>query len=300
LGNFALYFVVFFCYNKENRFGRVFSMDYKRVLTIQDISCVGQCSLGVAMPILSACGVETCVLPSAVLSTHTAFPGAVIRDLTEDMPRFAAHWQQAGIRFDAIASGYLGSQKQIEYVSHIFDTLGKDSCVKIVDPAMADHGKLYRGFDGAFVEAMGALCRKADYLMPNMTEACLLTGTPFREEYDRAFVEELLHKLSLLGPKNIILTGAAYTPGITGVAVLEQGQIDCYGHEKLPSNRHGTGDIFAAAFTGALMRGTSAREAAKIAADFVCACIQNSIDDQQHWYGTKFEPMLPKLIESLA
>ena len=274
-------------------------MDYKRVLTIQDISCVGQCALTVALPVLSACGVEACVLPSAVLSTHTAFPGAVIRDLTEDMPLFAAHWQQAGIRFDAIASGYLGSQKQMEYVSQIFDTLGKESCVKIVDPAMADHGKLYRGFDDAFVDAMRAFCCKADYLIPNITEACLLTGTPYRESYDRTFVEELLQKLAKLGPRSVILTGAAYTPGITGVAVLENGEIHCYGHEKLANNRHGTGDIFAAAFTGGLMRGKSALQAAQIAADYVCACIQNSLDDADHWYGAKFEPMLPKLIQSL-
>ena len=274
-------------------------MDYKRVLTIQDISCVGQCSLTVAMPVLSACGVETCVLPSAVLSTHTAFPGAVIRDLTEDMPHFAAHWQQNGIRFDAISCGYLGSKKQVEYVKDIFDTLGKENCVKIVDPAMADHGKLYRGFDESFVDAMATLCCKADYLIPNMTEACLLTGTPFRNEYDRAFVEELLHKLEALGPKNIILTGASFTHGITGVAVLSQGQVHCYGHEKLANNRHGTGDLFAAAFTGSLMCGKPALEAAQIAADYVCACIRNSNDDAGHWYGAKFEPMLPMLIESL-
>ena len=274
-------------------------MDYKRVLTIQDISCLGQCSLTVALPILSACGAETCVLPSAVLSSHTAFPGAVIRDLTEDMPRIAQHWQDIGVRFDAISSGYLGSKKQIEYVTQIFDTLGKEACVRIVDPAMADHGKLYRGFDEQFVDAMRDLCCKADFLIPNMTEGCMLTGTAYRESYDRAFVEELLHKLARLGPKRIILTGAAFTPGITGVAVLEDGHIHCYGHEKLMGSRHGTGDIFAAAFVGALMRGRSARQAAQIAADFVCDCIRNSADDTGHWYGAKFEPMLPKLIEAL-
>ena len=274
-------------------------MDYKRVLTIQDISCVGQCSLTVAIPILSACGVEACVLPSAVLSTHTAFPGATFRDLTEDMPLIAAHWQSVGIRFDAICSGYLGSVRQMEYVGDIFRNLSAEGCVKIIDPAMADHGKLYRGFDQDFMDAMRDFCRQADYLMPNMTEACMLTGTPYRETYDRAFVEELLHKLVALGPKNIVLTGAAYTPGVTGVAVMEAGQIHCYGHEKLLGNRHGTGDIFAAAFVGGLMRGKSALAAAQIAADYVCACIQSSNDDQTHWYGAKFEPMLPKLIEAL-
>lgn len=274
-------------------------MEYKRVLTIQDISCLGQCSLTVALPIISACGIETCVLPSAVLSTHTAFPGAVIRDLTEDMPRIAAHWQHNDIRFDAICSGYLGSVHQMEYVADMFDTLGVESCVKIVDPAMADHGKLYRGFDDAFVAAMRDFCSKADYLIPNMTEACLLTGTPYRAEYDRDFVAELLGKLAQLGPKCVILTGAAFTPGITGVAVMAQGQIHFYGHEKLSGSRHGTGDIFAAAFVGALMRGKPAHNAAQIAADFVCACIRATEGDHSHWYGAKFEPMLPMLIEAL-
>lgn len=274
-------------------------MDYKRVLTIQDISCAGQCSLTVALPIISACGVECCVLPSAVLSTHTAFPGATFRDLTEDMPHIAAHWQEAGIRFDAICSGYLGSVKQIQYVSEVFETLGKDGCVKIVDPAMADHGKLYRGFDESFVEAMKAFCRRADFLIPNLTEACLLTDTPYPQEYDRTFVEMLLHKLELLGPKNIILTGAAFTPGVTGVAVLSQEGVHCYGHEMLPESRHGTGDIFAAAFVGSLLRGKTALEAAQIAADFVCECIRLTLQGGPHWYGTKFERALPLLIQKL-
>lgn len=275
-------------------------MDYKRVLTIQDISCLGQCSLTVALPVLSACGLECCVLPSAVLSTHTAFSGATFRDLTEDMPKVAAHWQQAGIRFDAICSGYLGSCRQMEYVADMFDTLAAEGCIKIVDPAMADHGKLYRGFDAQFVEAMKDFCRKADYLIPNITEACLLTDTPYRETYDRSFVEELLHKLAKLGPKNVILTGASFTPSVTGVAVLEQGQIHYYGHQKQPESRHGTGDLFAAAFVGALLRGKSAAQAAQIAADFVGECIRVTLQHPGHWYGTSFELVLPKLMQILG
>ena len=274
-------------------------MDYKRVLTIQDISCLGQCSLTVALPVISACGVECCVLPSAVLSTHTAFPSATFHDLTEEMPRIAQHWKVSGIRFDAMYSGYLGSLRQMDHVAAIFEDLGKEECLKIVDPAMADHGKLYRGFDDAFVEAMKAFCGKADFLIPNITEACMLTNTAYQEHYDRAFVEALLEKLAALGPKNIVLTGASYSPGMTGVAVLEQGQMYFYGHEKLGYNRHGTGDMFAAAFVGALMRDKSAREAAQIAADFVCACIQAAAGEPDHWYGAKFEPMLPKLIQAL-
>ena len=141
-------------------------MSYPKVLTVQDISCVGQCSLTVALPIISACGVETCVLPSAVLSTHTAgFKGYTFRDLTEDMPAIRDHWVREGIKFDAIYTGYLGSTKQIDYVAELFADTAAENCVKIVDPAMADNGSLYPGFDAAFVEAMKGLCAKADYLL---------------------------------------------------------------------------------------------------------------------------------------
>ena len=148
-------------------------MKYNRILTIQDISCLGQCSMTVALPILSACGQETVILPSAVLSTHTGgFTKPHIRDLTEDLPGIQAHWLREGIRFDAIYTGYLGSIRQIGMVADMMDTLPVPGGKIIVDPAMADHGKLYSGFDAAYVEAMKALCAKADVLLPNLTEAC--------------------------------------------------------------------------------------------------------------------------------
>ena len=162
-------------------------MEYKRILTVQDISCVGQCSLTVALPILSACGHETAILPSAVLSTHTAgFSGYTFRDLTEDIPGICAHWVKEGIKFDAIYTGYLGTREQIADVAQVFDTLLKEGGKIIVDPAMADHGKLYSGFDMEYARAMGDLCKKADVILPNLTECCLLTGMPFRESYDEA------------------------------------------------------------------------------------------------------------------
>ncbi|MDE7290220.1 MAG: bifunctional hydroxymethylpyrimidine kinase/phosphomethylpyrimidine kinase, partial [Oscillospiraceae bacterium] len=156
-------------------------MEYKKILTIQDISCVGQCSLTVALPILSACGMETCVLPSAVLSTHTAgFSGFTFRDLTDDMPAIQKHWQKEGIKFDGIYTGYLGSTKQVGYVKNILDTMGSDKCVKIVDPAFADNGKLYPIFDSVYVDAMKTLCPSADILLPNITEACFLAGVEYK------------------------------------------------------------------------------------------------------------------------
>lgn len=275
-------------------------MDYKRILTIQDISCVGQCSLTVALPILSACGLETAILPSAVLSTHTAgFSGFTFRDLTEDMPAIQAHWQKEGIRFDGIYTGYLGSTRQVGYVKNILDTMGKDGAVRIVDPAFADNGKLYPIFDEVYVEAMRTLCPSADILLPNITEACFLAGVGYRESYDGAYIENLLAKLAALGCDTIVLTGVSYAPGKTGVAVLEKGSLHYYEHDRIARGCHGTGDVYASAFTGACMRGHSLFDAAKIAADYTVKCIEKTQDDPDHWYGVKFELALPALLEML-
>ncbi len=275
-------------------------MSYPKILTIQDISCVGQCSLTVALPIISACGVETCVLPSAVLSTHTGgFTGFTFRDLTEDMPSIKDHWIKEGIKFDAIYTGYLGSTKQIDYVADIFGAVASENCAKVVDPAMADNGKLYVGFDASFVEAMKSLCGKADYILPNITEACFLTGIEYRTEYDRAYIDTLLEKLSALGCKNIIFTGISYNPDTTGVVIYENGQYAYYEHTLLPNSCHGTGDIYASAFVGALVRGKTAYESAKIAADYTVECIKATAEAKNHWYGAAFEPVLGKLLEAI-
>lgn len=275
-------------------------MSYQKVLTIQDISCVGQCSLTVALPIISACGLETCVLPSAVLSTHTAgFSGFTFRDLTSDMPAIKDHWHKEGIRFRAIYTGYLGSIEQIGYVKDIFAETADADCVKIVDPAMADNGKLYSIFDMDYVEAMKGLCAVADYVIPNITEASFLTGLEYKTEYDRAYIDSLLQALTALGCANVILTGVSYTPGKTGVVVYENGKYAYYEHNKLPNSCHGTGDIYASAFVGAFIRGKSAYDAAKIAADYTVECIKFTAQLDNHWYGAAFEPVLGKLIDAL-
>ena len=274
-------------------------MSYKKVLTVQDISCVGQCSLTVAMPVISACGVETCVLPSAVLSTHTGgFSGFTFTDLTEDMPKIREHWAKENIKFDCIYTGYLGSNKQIEYVKDLFSLL-KDGGIKVVDPAMADNGKLYYGFDDAFVKEMATLCSMADYVLPNVTEASFMTGVEYKAEYDRAYVDLLIEKLTALGCKNIILTGISYKSDTTGVVVYENGEYKYYEHNKIAKGCHGTGDIYASAFVGGLMNDKSAFESAKIAADYVLECIKDTQTEENHWYGAKFEPSLYKLITAL-
>ena len=274
-------------------------MDYKRILTIQDISCVGQCSLTVALPVISACGVETAVLPSAVLSTHTAgFQGWTFRDLTEDMPAIARHWKAENLSFDAIYTGYLGSARQIEYVTDIFGSFGKGK-IKVVDPAMADGGRLYTGFDMAFVQEMKKLCQQADFLVPNLTEACLLTDIEYKENYERDYIDTIIQSLCKMGCKNIVLTGISYQKGKTGVVVFENGEYRYYEHEHIDGSCHGTGDIYASAFVGALMRGKSAYTAASIAADFVLECIKETHKDPSHRYGARFEPVLGKLIQML-
>lgn len=275
-------------------------MQYNRVLTIQDISCVGQCSLTVALPILSACGQETVILPSALLSTHTGgFKDVAFKDLTDDIPAICKHWQKEGISFDAIYTGYLGSLKQIQYVSDILDTMGRESCVKIIDPAMADHGKLYSNFDMEYAKEMAKLCTKADIILPNLTEVCLMTGLPYKETYDESYVMEALSALRNLGMKTIILTGVSYDDSTTGVVLYEGNQYNYYTHKKLAKSSHGTGDIYASAFTGAYLSGKSLLDSVGIAASFVLSCMENTQDDEKHWYGVKFEPMLGKLIEAL-
>ncbi len=276
-------------------------MKYPRILTVQDLSCLGQCSLTVALPVLSACGAETCVLPTALLSTHTGGLGRPhIRDLTGDLAPIAAHWREQGMTFDLICTGYLGSAAQMEQVAAVLDDLAAPGCIRIIDPAMADHGRLYAGFDGAFVKAMRAFCGRGDWLLPNLTEACLLTGTEYRTDYDRPWAEELLEKLSRLGCGNIVLTGVFFQADTTGVLVWEQGRGAYYGHERLSQSCHGTGDLFAAAFAGALSRGKTAGQAARIAADFTLSCMKLTLRENTRPYGVMFEPLLPELAAALS
>lgn len=275
-------------------------MAYQRVLTIQDISCVGQCSMTVALPILSACGVETCILPSAVLSSHTGgFKDPVFRDLTEDIPAICGHWRREGIDFHAIYSGYLGSIRQVDMVKDIFETLKAPGGTVIADPAMADHGRLYSGFDEGYMRAMTELCACADIVIPNITEACMMTGTPYRTDYDEDWIRGLLEKLATVIPGSVILTGVGFRSGETGIAVYHKGTTDYYSHPKLPGSYHGTGDIFASCFVGAYAGGRELFQAVQIAADFTAACIRNTIEDPAHWYGVKFETALPELIRRL-
>lgn len=278
-------------------------MTDKKVVTIQDISCYGQCSITVAHPIISACGVECAMIPAAVLSTHTGgFSGYTFRDLTDDIPAIEKHWMKEGIRLDCLYTGYLGSVTQIEYVKSLRKNVIKEDGLLIVDPAMADNGKLYYGFDDVFVKNMAALCGQADVILPNITEAAFMTGHEMKlTDHTEAYVEGLLDALAKLGAKTVILKGVSLQKNKIGVAVYDpsSGEIRYYFTDKEPRSYHGTGDCYAAAFTGAVMQGKTYFEAAALAADFVCESIRHTLDDDTHPYGVKFERALPMLVKAL-
>ena len=271
----------------------------KKVITIQDISCFGQCSITVALPILSAAGIETAIIPSAVLSTHTYnFKGFTFNDLSNDIPNILDHHKKEGLKFDAVYSGYLGSVKIMPMVLRMVkDELLPDG-IFVLDPVMGDNGHLYPIFNDKYVEGMKTLVAKADILLPNITEASFLTGKEYKEKYDKEYIMSLLKGLKELGAKTIVLTGVSYKEGMTGVVVYD-GNYQYYEHEKINKSYHGTGDVYASSFLGAYLQNGNIFESAKIAAHFVVKCIKNTINDDSHWYGVKFEPLLGEYANSL-
>ncbi len=262
----------------------------KKLLTVQDISCVGQCSTTVALPLVSACGVECAVLPPAILSNHTAagFSGWSFKDLTDEMPKIEANWVREKISFDAIYTGYV-CESHIDPILSIVKSCLKPGALRFVDPAMADNGVLYKGFAADFPSKMARLIDGCDYVLPNLTEAALLTGNvPFKTAN-----EKLIEGLHRLGAKNVILTGVEDGKGGLGSAVSDGTKIEYDFNPRLESMFHGTGDVYASVFAGAVMRGRPALEAAALAADIVCEAIRKTAPD--HWYGVSFELTIPQL-----
>lgn len=275
----------------------------KRIVTIQDISCVGKCSLTVALPVLSAMGIETAVLPTAVLSTHTMFSGFTFADLTDQISPIADHWKKEGFTFNAIYTGYLGSFQQISLSGQLMDEFkqGEDTLV-FIDPVMADNGKLYAGFDLDFAKEMAKLCCKADVIVPNITEASFLTGIPYRETCEKEYLSELLLALGELGLRHVILTGVSSAPGRIGAMGMETatGQTFLCETEQMPRNYHGTGDLFSSTLLGGLMNGYSLEAATQIACEYTARTIGTTIaDPTSHDYGVNFETTLPWLMERL-
>ncbi len=279
-------------------------MDMKRVISIQDISCVGKCSLTVALPVISAMGIETSILPTAVLSTHTMFNGFTFRDLTCDITPIVEHWKKEKFEFDAIYTGYLGSFEQLDLVDKFFTDFKRPGNLIFVDPVMADNGKLYPGFTPEFAQAMSKLCRQADVVVPNLTEAAFMLGEECHlAGYDEEYIKTTLKKLTALGAKCAVLTGVSFEEGKVGLMGYDsvKDEFFSYYHKRLNVSFHGTGDVFASTAVGALVRGKTLAEALKIAADNTVESIELTIADPEHEnYGVRFERAIPKLLKTLG
>lgn len=277
-------------------------MTQKRVAAIHDISCFGKCSITVALPIISAAGVETAVLPTAVLSTHTGgFTGYTLRDLSDDILPVARHWHSEGITVDAVYTGYLCSKRQIDLVAKAAELISRDETLLITDPVMADNGKLYKGFADDFPTDMLRLCQKADIITPNITEAALMLGVDYKEApYTEDYIKTLISGLYAKTNSKIVLTGVAFDERKIGAAVYDGEELDYIFSDRLPAMYHGTGDVFTSALTAAIMNGRSLKASAQIAVNFTCGCIKYTMDnDRDMRYGVNFESQIPNLIKYL-
>ncbi len=277
----------------------------KRVMAVHDISCFGKCSLTVALPVLSAAGVEVSVIPTAVLSTHTGgFTGYTYRDLTEDIPKIAQHWKTLNLDFDGIYTGFLGSFEQIHLVSELFDDFkGKDTLI-LVDPVMADNGELYKSFSPEFPQEMVKLCQKADVIVPNMTEAALLLNEPYRPgPYSKVYIDDLLKRLSGFGPQQIVLTGVYFDEENLGAAAYDRktGDISYVLSSRIEGSYHGTGDVFASALLGAMLNGFPLSKAVSIAVNFTAGSIERTKEAKTDVrFGVNFEAGIPQFIQELG
>lgn len=275
----------------------------KRIVTVQDISCVGKCSLTVALPIISAMGTEAAVLPTAVLSTHTMFKGFTFCDLTDEIEPISSHWKKENMDFDAVYTGYLGSARQIALTKDLISKFKGDNTLVLVDPAMADGGRMYTGFEKSFALEMATLCSVADIIVPNLTEASFMLGEEYvAEGYDEEYIKGMLKKLTALGCKTAVITGVSFEKDKLGVMSYdsESGEYFSYFRERIPESFHGTGDVFASTFLGALMRERSIGDSLKIATDFTVECIKATLGNpKERKYGVNFEEEIPYLVSRM-
>jgi len=277
----------------------------KRIMAIHDISCVGRCSLTVALPILSAAGIDTGVLPTAVLSTHTGgFGGFTYRDLTGDIRPISEHWQSLGLSFDAMYSGFLGSFEQIDLIAELFETFKSENNLIMVDPVMADQGKLYPVYSPEMAMGMAKLCACADIIVPNMTEAAFILDEPYADgPYTREFIGSTLKKLAALGPKRVVLTGVWFDGETLGAAAYDKtaDKISYAWNSKIEGHFHGTGDVFGSSLLAGLINGFALEEAIQIAVDYTHKCITLTVEaGQERRFGVCFERGLPWLMRRLS
>ena len=276
-------------------------MTTPRVAAIHDMSGFGRCSLTVAIPILSAMGVQCCPLPTAFLSTHTGgFEGFTFLDMTDEMPKVADHWASLGLTFQAIYSGFLGSARQIGIVEDFIRRFRRPDTVVVIDPVMGDYGRVYQTYTAAMCDGMARLAELADLITPNLTEAALLLGQPYDAlPAGEAGLRQITERLSLEGRRSVVLTGASLAPGQTGAVCYDArtGRTQVVQTAYIAHEFHGTGDVFASVLTGALVRGSALADAAGQAAEFVRACAQRTAAENLPMReGVDFEPLLGLLI----
>lgn len=275
----------------------------KRILAVNDLSNIGRCSLTVALPIISACGIEASVLPTAILSTHTGgFEGYTYRDLSEDIIPVTNHWKTLNIKFDAVYSGFLGSYEQIDIICDLFAKYKEDNSTVIVDPVLGDNGALYPVFTNDFVDGMRKLCSLADIITPNLTEAALLTDTEYDPNINSEGLNVMLHKLAQYTNRYVVLTGVRYESEI-GVAIFDKqaDKTDIITNIQVDGIFHGTGDVFASAMSAAFVRSNNIYSAVKSAVDFTLASILKTKNNgTEYRYGVDFEEALPILMKSVG
>lgn len=264
----------------------------KKILTIQDISCYGSCSTTVALSILPSFGIETAILPSAILSTHTSgFKNFTVLDLTDEMPKIVNHWINEGIKFDAIYTGYIGDVRQFDIILTIKEKLLKKDGIFFCDPAMADYGKLYPALNLDIVEGMKKIAKVSDYLIPNITEACFLTNTPYKDDMTDEEINDIASKLLKMGAKNVIISGVKNEKKL-GARFYDGEETYEYYQSRREKSYHGTGDIFSSVVLAYILNGASVGHTLMKSTEFVVKSIDITVGDETHNYAPKFEEIL--------
>lgn len=277
-------------------------MSQPRVLIIQDISASCRISMNVAQPVLSVLNNEVNVLPTALLSTHTTsgFQDYTYLDLTEESDKILAHWKSLGRTFDGVLVGYLGSVEQIERIHYIIDTFLKDDGLFILDPAMADGGALYDAFDETYVSKMRELSIHADIVVPNLTEAALLTGETF-DDVEKLNIIKLIKDVASLNKSHVIITGVM-SEGEMGASSYNHvtERFDVQYAPYIEGHFEGTGDLFSSVVAGFLLQEKSVHYAMETAVVYINKVIKRTAkSDKEIRYGVQFETDLPFLIERL-
>ena len=276
-------------------------MAVQRIAAVNDLSGFGRCSLTVSIPILSAMGYQVCPLPTAVLSAHTGYPNPVVRDFTDDMEKFLNHWESLGLTFACGYTGYLGNERQADVLEPFLHHLREQGAMRLVDPAMADHGKLYSSCSPKLVEAMARLVALANVTTPNLTELCLLTdgdyatvsAAPDRREQVEAMARQLLTK----GCGAVVVTGVESGDIIENCVLASADAAPVWvGGHRVDRHFAGTGDLFASVLCGWLLRGETLEEAVRKTTAFVCKTTAATARWQENGQdGIAFEPFLGEL-----